>query len=96
MNSQGATIYSSESEGSLPVNGRWLANLSAWGKVIECTAEMLHKRSEIRWLHTNQSTLEFERRKTNLNVRIGSKIKGIPPGKVRPSCGRNSPSKEYR
>jgi len=55
-----------------PVNGRWLANLSAWGKVIEFTAEMLHKRSEIRWLHTNQSTLEFERRKTNLNVRIGS------------------------
>lgn len=28
-----------------PVNGRWLANLSAWGKVIEFTAEMLHKRS---------------------------------------------------
>lgn len=27
------------------------------GKVIEFTAEMLHKRSEIRWLHTNQSTL---------------------------------------
>lgn len=48
-----------------PVNGRWLANLSAWGKVIEFTAEMQHNRSEIRWLHT---TLEFERRKTNLNV----------------------------
>lgn len=28
-------------------------------------------------------------RKTNLNVRIGSKIKGIPPGKVRPRCPTN-------
>ncbi|KAI5681706.1 hypothetical protein M9H77_02934 [Catharanthus roseus] len=25
-------------------------------------------RSEIRWLHTNQSTLSFERQKTNLNM----------------------------
>ena len=52
-----SALLSNEKTWRVPINGRWLANLSAWGKVIEFTAEMLHKRSEIRWLHTKQSTL---------------------------------------
>ncbi|KAI5662331.1 hypothetical protein M9H77_21654 [Catharanthus roseus] len=65
---------------STPTNAKTLKGNCTFTRgnvVIEFTAEMLYKRSEIRWLHTNHSILSFERRKTNLNVRTDSKIKAL-------------------
>lgn len=54
-----ALLSNERTLGCQPVNGRWLANLSAWGKVIEFTAEMLHKKGGVKLGGFTQTNRHF-------------------------------------